>query len=885
MPHLFQFLRRLFRSEEGPEPGSLVEELWTVELAEALPASRQQQAAGHRRFLETSEESHRAAYDEEGLLLELKRPRLFAWTEAPLYRHADFVLRGELVFDRDAPYAAAGFLFRYQDESNFYAALVSNRGHLRLDAVFNGSPRSVLAWTELPPLPGGASMALAAAPPEAPPAVPAETPPVAPPEAPPEAPATIPAPPAEPLTLSLTVIARGSHFTLLVNDGWVAEAVDETFRSGHIAFAAQRFEGEGQARFHLRNCFVDSRPVEVETWYYRWNFYVEPEHLARYRLAQTYFAMGEYLAAAVQLRKNERRGRLSADESFLKAEVALRLELYDEAESALDACLEAAPGRQDALDEKANLLYLQSRFAELRSLLDRLLPALPDNARLADLSGHSRFALGDYVGAAEEYRRAAEIEPEQALYRMNEARAWDQAHRRGEAADAYLAAARLFFRQEAEDDLALALHRLTALRPRSPEVKELRAKMLFRQGKRREAATLLNALVAAKSPDSAVYYLLGIIKSEAGAKDEALALYSRAAELEPDYPLYQFRKAETEFALGLDCGTSLARALSLSPEDGWTLNLAGQVARARGDLAEARLRLEAARAALPLAPEPAVNLAELESQEGQVDRALAILEAFPEAAACRNEAGNVLAAAALRASRADEAEALIERAVKEYERACRIDPGQSAYHSNLAAACMRLERYTEAEDHIRAALDLGGEARAYLLAGDLGAVYGDSVRAEAAYRLGLEIAPGDPSLLLALGRRYLASRALAKVKEIQEQLSRSAPEQARSLDAEVEAATMESLTCASCNRLWKVPRDLPSQSGTSIRAMPPDDSPAGACPRCGKIYCISCRKGELVESRFTCPDCGETLKLSDNRLRYLVREHLKRARLGSTGQG
>jgi predicted RNA-binding Zn-ribbon protein involved in translation (DUF1610 family) len=57
--------------------------------------------------------------------------------------------------------------------------------------------------------------------------------------------------------------------------------------------------------------------------------------------------------------------------------------------------------------------------------------------------------------------------------------------------------------------------------------------------------------------------------------------------------------------------------------------------------------------------------------------------------------------------------------------------------------------------------------------------------------------------------------------------------------------------------------------------MPPDESPAGACPRCGNIYCIACRKAELSDSRFTCPDCGEALKLSDNRLRYLVRESIK----------
>ena len=111
---------------------------------------------------------------------------------------------------------------------------------------------------------------------------------------------------------------------------------------------------------------VDSSPMEVETWYYRWNYYIVPDPDARRRLAETLFAMGESLAASVQLRKIERRRPLDADELFLKAEAALRLGLQDEADAALDACLALAPDRTDAAEEKANLLYLRGRYLELR---------------------------------------------------------------------------------------------------------------------------------------------------------------------------------------------------------------------------------------------------------------------------------------------------------------------------------------------------------------------------------------------------------------------------------------------------------------------------------------------------------------------------------------
>jgi predicted RNA-binding Zn-ribbon protein involved in translation (DUF1610 family) len=162
-----------------------------------------------------------------------------------------------------------------------------------------------------------------------------------------------------------------------------------------------------------------------------------------------------------------------------------------------------------------------------------------------------------------------------------------------------------------------------------------------------------------------------------------------------------------------------------------------------------------------------------------------------------------------------------------------------------------------------------------LLAGNLAKVYGDLPRAEAAYRLGLETLPEDPSLLAALGHTYLGLRKAAKAESIAQKLEALAPERASRLRSDILEATTEPLSCSLCGRAWRAPRDLPAQSASTIRAMPPDDSPAGACPRCGKIFCISCRKAELQDSRFTCPDCGEALKLSDNRLRYLVRESIR----------
>jgi tetratricopeptide (TPR) repeat protein len=883
---MLEFIKRLFnRAPEAPEPGSLAEELW-------LGAMTGPKAG---RFLEIEGDGYSAAYlptvDEKGgkpsscLELRLERPNLFAWTEAPLYQYSDFVLEGDFSIPRGGAYSACGFLFRYQDEGDFYVLLVSNKGFFRLDLVLSGKPRALIAWTEIPP--------------------------------------STPLLPSGDDAFSLRVIARGEHFTIMIDDQWAAEAVDDSFDAGYVAFAAQRYGSDSKpgpseseaARFELGSCMVESRALEVESWYYRWNYYIIPDAAARRKLAETFFSMGESLAAAVQLRKLERLRALDADELFLKAEAALRLGLQDEAEEALDACLALDPGRNDAAEEKANLLYLRGRYLELRDALASLLPSRRDNQRLLCLSGHARFNLGDFAGAAGDYKAAADLADGegggQALFRMNEARAWDQAGKKGEAAEAYLKAARLFASQEADDDLELALGRLTALRPRSLEVKAIKAKTLYRLGKKDDAAKLLSELVAKGAADSGSHYTLGLIHAERGESEKALECFEAALALEPDYPLYAFRYAERLFLLeqsgrptgnGRDATaqSAVARALELippeGPQRGWTLNLAGQEALSRDDLDAARKYLEEASVALPGVPEPAINIADLESRSGNTDRALGALAPFPDNAACRNQAGNAYARAA-EALRRDAAEALrrdaaetrdesssgtaekvdelLEAAAREYFKAASLDPSSAEYQTNLAATYIELERYADAEERLRKALDLGGGTRALLLTGNLAQIYGDLPRAETAYRLGLEASPEDPAFLVALGRTYLALRKVAKAESIAHSLDEVSPERADRLRAEIEEATTEGLSCSSCGRTWRVPRDLPAQSAATIRAMPPDDSPAGACPRCGKIFCIACRRGELAEKRFTCPDCGEVLKLTDNRLRYLVRESIR----------
>src|SRR5208337_2655785 len=169
--------------------------------------------------------------------------------------------------------------------------------------------------------------------------------------------------------------------------------------------------------------------------------------------------------------------------------------------------------------------------------------------------------------AEEAYRAAVDLQPEMPLFAQNAARALEQAGRIDEAVQMYLRAARRLFAEEAFDELSLVVPRLRSLAPEHPEALALDAKMLYREGKTDQAFSILRRLEYEDTTDSAVHYLLGIILSGRGARAEALPRFARAAALEPEFPLYQFRLAETHHLLGSDPREPLARARSLAPTD------------------------------------------------------------------------------------------------------------------------------------------------------------------------------------------------------------------------------------------------------------------------------------------------------------------------------
>ncbi|MGO9309301.1 MAG: tetratricopeptide repeat protein [Spirochaetia bacterium] len=782
-------------------------------------------------FAVKREVSYATAYEGRAYVLRLRKDSVFAWeTLSDEQRFTDFILEAEVEPDPSNGHSAAGVIFRHVSDENFYSFLVSSRGNFRVDALFNNHPMPLVDWTRVPapdPEQGRAGAA----------------------------------------GRVLRVISHGSRHALFVDDEWVAEVEDEMLPEGSVGFAAQNFADSGPGAFRLRRLLVEARPLIVERDHQRSWYYAPVSPAARLRLAETLSASGSFRPAAVQLRKGLKGREGTPREHFLLAETFMRLSMYDDALSEVDLVLAAQPAHAEARLEKANLLYLSHRLLEAREWVRQGFAdgSIARSSVSWNLLGNAEYGLGNWEKAAEAYRAAADEQPELPLFAQNAARALEQAGRIDEAVPLYLLAARRLFADEAFDELSLVVPRLRSLAPQHPEALALEAKMLYREGKTDEAFTILRQLEDEGTSDSAVHYLLGIILSGRGARAEALPRFARAAALEPEYPLYHFRLAETLHFLGHDPRESLARARGLAPADPWVNNLEGQLLLEAGDPAAAVGFLRTARDAAPGEEDICLNLSEALSRGGRGEEALEVVDAYTrgagENARTQNQRGNILARAGDN-----------QGAVREYEKAVRMDPENPSYKENCAAACIELDMVHRAEELLAQVEPEHPSASVYNLLGQVAFLKGERARAELAFSAGLEREPGNPdiSVNLALLQRERGKHDEARQLVLSVLSTHPGHARARALLDRIRAEREMRLQCATCGREWWAPRDLPPQPALHVRGEPPAEAPAGRCPACRKVYCVGCASAHLREMRFFCPDDGEYLKLSDDSLKWLL---------------
>ena len=287
---------------------------------------------------------------------------LFAWTEAPSTDTPTSSWRATSAFPPACPTRPAASFSATATRATSTPSSVSNRGYFRLDLVFSGQPRPLVAWTEVPGQADGASRG-------------ARRPVLDPRHSP----------------------RRALHDP--IDDKWAAEAEDEGFdraTSPSPPKITARTESWGKSSSGCAPA-PSSRGRSKSSPRITAGTTTSCRSRSPRRLAQTFFAMGESWRPPPDPQDREaqaprRRGVLPQGRDLAAARAP------GGGRAALDACLELDPGDRGRRGKGQPPLPARALPRAARQPRAHPPSSRRDSARLLCLSGHARFGLGDYHG-------------------------------------------------------------------------------------------------------------------------------------------------------------------------------------------------------------------------------------------------------------------------------------------------------------------------------------------------------------------------------------------------------------------------------------------------------------------------------------------------------
>ncbi len=666
-----------------------------------------------------------------GLTLEAQRKHLYAWTVNPVFRYKDVIIEADIRLPKPAKKPdrsdtptdkaggfAAGILFRYISQSTFYALMISDAGWVRLDAVVNSTPMPLLGWVKIP---GSAhsdvdhhgsdqsysdhsnhkeETDIQGA-------------------------------------YSIKLIANNTTITILINGQWIACCEDDTIQAaGKIAFAIQNWETYSQVIAQLSRFSINSVPITVETAYTEANEFSAVPPDSRISLAKTLYAMGRYVPALLQLRAAARLREPEEAERILAGRIYFAQRMLDEAEQEFQSVLEANPSNEEAFAELGGIYYRAERYEDLQRLLKKVPKSMMEQSSfLSNLEGHLFHALGKHEEAAEAYRRAFTLSPDQGLFAFHQANELYDDGKKPEAIDAYIQAARAFLQQEAYADLAEIITILERIAPNDPRTLSITGKYAYAVNRYDDALLKLKNACKKGSKDSADWYLYGLLLKTNEPK-EAIKAFKKACDLEPDYGLYQFRLAEALFLAKGKYRPALEKALAADPQNGWVHNLCALAALSENDIEQAEAAVAEARRLLPDEVSLLVNYLEVQRRKGRLAACLPLFDIENGTADLAVERNRAAAFHALANAFADDDSR--EEAQQWYYKALKLDPKNPELLTDKAENDYALFLLNEADDGLVKALDIRPSARIYQLIASISVQKGDYARAEVTLRTGLE---------------------------------------------------------------------------------------------------------------------------------------------------
>ncbi len=701
------------------------------------------------RFPEHEMSGQRAFFEERdgarSFVLELKRKSLYAWAMNPMYRYHNFVLESEIEFDTagkaesskneksgsvnidsKAGTCAAGFLFRHIGERAFYALLVSDKGWVRLDAVVNNTPMPVIGWTK--PL--------------------AET---------------------ETQKYKIKLICAGTSITILVNNVWLGKFDSDIVQSpGKIAFAGQNWESYSSVKFYLNSFKIISKPMLVEEADSAANDEggISPE--AYVNLANTYYGMGQGVAAIYQLKQAWKLREPVLQDKILAGKIYKSQNLFEEAENEFSEALEMDSENFEIQIELASLYYQSDKLKDLKKLFKDI-PAkkFKESGLLSTLKAHLLSSEGKHDKAAKLYKQAFDLSPQSGILKYNEAKELILSEEKDAGVQAYIDAGNMFLSAEEYKELADVINALEVLEGENPELLALRAKFYYAIENKTEALLNLKKLIKTKTKDASIWYLYGMLVKDEDMP-EAIKAFKKAQKLEPEYALYAFRLADALYMNDDDCSEALKKAEDLDPENGWIYNLKGLCAMDEDNFELAEKEIQKARELLPAELTILENYLEAKRMQGKLKDCEALFDVENGTAdlaveRSRAEGFHIFANALFFDEEYDEADVW-------YQKALKLKPFSPEILTDKAENSLEIGFLNDADTLLVKALDIEPSERIYRLLSLVAMKKGDYARTEVIIKQAIEEFGGTEELLFDLAQFYIQTSKFDNAKKVLKEL-------------------------------------------------------------------------------------------------------------------